>query len=245
VGEVDGRGWRTVLGLLPHERPVAVVVEGTWWREKHTRARLDRLAAVRELGVPDTFIGAWAGRQLLYACPYGAPRTAEIVQMAALAGARLAIQIGSCGIVAAGVRPGDVIIPDHALGLDGVTSLYIEDALVAAEPAWCDRAVQVLGVHDITSHRGETVTWPTLFNQPVDTVRQWQRGGYVGVDMETAATLAVAQRFGAAGLSMLVAWDDILSGRSFLDPLPPAEAEAFSRSEGLLFDVALELIRAA
>lgn len=244
VGDVDGAGWRSVLGLSADEEPVSVVVEGTWWREKRTQARLARLTAVRELGVPDVFIGAWAGRKLLYACPYGAPRTAEIVQIAVLAGARLAIQIGSCGIVGSGIRPGDVIVPDRALGLDGVTGHYADDPLSAATSTWIERASEGLRNHAITTHSGPTVTWPTLFNQPVDQVRAWQRDGYFGVDMETAATLAVAGRFGADGISMLVAWDEVMSGRSFLDPLPQAEAEAFTRAEELLFDVALELVEA-
>lgn len=244
VGEVDGAGWRSVLGLAADERPVAVVVEGTWWREQRTRDRLARLTDVRELGVPDVFLGTWAGQQLFYACPYGAPRTAEIVQMASLVGARLAVQIGSCGIVGAAIRPGDVIVADRALGLDGVSGHYADDPFVTATAAWAERASDGLRGHSITSHRGSTVTWPTLFNQPLDVVRQWQRDGYLGVDMETATTLAVAARFGADGVSMLVAWDEVLSGRSFLDPLPEVEAEAFTRAEGLLFDVALELIEA-
>ena len=35
--------------------------------------------------------------------------------------------------------------------------------------------------------------------------------------METATTLKVAQRVGMVSVSMLVAWHEVLSGRSFLD----------------------------
>ena len=242
VGEVDGAGWRSVLGLADDERPVAVVVEGTWWRDEHTRRRLGQLDAVRELGVPDVHIGTWAGRSLIYACPYGAPRTAEIVHIAALAGTQLAVQIGSCGVIGVGVRPGDVIVPTEALGLDGVTPHYASEAAVASSSEWSDRAVAALSERGITAHRGPSVTWPTLFNQPIERVHEWQRDGYLGVDMETATTLAVADRFGVAGISLLVAWDEVLSGRSFLDPLPQVQAAAFSRAEDAVFDVALGLV---
>ena len=245
VGEVDGDGWRQVLGLASAERPVAVIVEGTWWREQRTRARLDRLEDVRELGVPDTFLGSASGRHLMYACPYGAPRTAEVVHIAARAGAGLAIQLGSCGVLQDGVRPGDVVLPERALGLDGVTSHYAEDLLSAASSVWVERAHASLAARDVGTHRGPTVTWPTLFSQPLERVRAWQAEGYLGVDMETAATLAVASRLGAAGVSLLVAWDELLAGRSFLDPLAPAEAAAFERSEDLIYEVALELVTAA
>ena len=81
-----------------------------------------------------------------------------------------------------------------------------------------------------------------LFNQPLETVREWRREGYLGVDMETATTLAVARYFGVPGISMLVAWDEVLSGRSFVDPLPPEEAETFARADEAVFDVALDLV---
>ncbi len=242
VGEVGGNGWREVLGLAADEQPVAVVVEGTWWREARTQRRLDRLADVRELGVPDVHLGWWAGRTLIYACPYGAPRTAEIVHIAALAGVRLAIQLGTCGVVGAGVRPGDVVVPNVALGLDGVTKHYTDTARVASSDVWSDRAVAELTRLGVTAHQGPSVTWPTLFNQPLDQVRAWHRDGYLGVDMETAATLAVAHHFGKAGISMLVAWDEVLSGRSFLDPLPDDQSEAFRLAESAAFEVALALV---
>jgi uridine phosphorylase len=241
VGEVDGAAWREVLGLASDEAPVAVIVEGTWWREERTRRRLDRLEQVRELGVPDLFIGEWAGRQLLYACPYGAPRTAEMVHLAASTGVGLAVQIGSCGVVGADVRPGDVIIPTEVLGLDGVTPLYLESGLVPASKPWSERAVEVLEHEGFRHHRGPSVTWPTLFNQPIAIVREWQQQGYLGVDMETATTLAVAGHFGVPGISMLVAWDEVLSGRSFLDPLPAADAAVFAAAEDGVYDVALSL----
>ena len=242
VGEVDGAAWRSVLGLADDERPVAVVVEGTWWREVHTRRRLAQLESVRELGIPDVFLGSSAGKSLIYACPYGAPRTAEVVQVAALIGARLAIQIGSCGVVGAGIHPGDVVVPTVTLGLDGTTALYSADARVAASEEWCARAAAILEGRGVSAHRGPSVTWPTLFNQPLGDVREWSEQGYLGVDMETATTLAVARTFGAAAVSMLVAWDEVLSERSFLDRLPADQQAAFEHAEDEIYEVALRLI---
>jgi uridine phosphorylase len=242
VGEVDGAAWRSVLGLTDDERPAAVVVEGTWWREQHTRRRLERLDGVRELGIPDVYLGSSSGRSLMYVCPYGAPRTAEVVHVAALVGAGLAIQLGSCGVLGPGVRPGDVIVPSAALGLDGTSALYAPDARVAASDEWSERAVAELERRGVSVHHGPSVTWPTLFNQPSHLARKWADEGYLGVDMETAATLAVARTFGIAGIAMLVAWDEVLSERSFLDPLPDDQQRAFDRAEAEAFEVALGLL---
>jgi purine-nucleoside phosphorylase len=86
------------------------------------------------------------------------------------------------------------------------------------------------------------VTWPTLLNQPVGLARAWSDQGYLGVDMETAATLSVARMFGAPGVSMLVAWDEVLSDHSFLDPLPADQRAAFDRAEDEVYEVALTLV---
>lgn len=241
VGVVDARTWRSYLGLAEHERPVAVVVEGTWWREEHTRRRIGRLTDVRELGIPDLFMGRYGDHEVLYACPYGAPRTAETVHVAAQVGVQLAVQIGSCGIVGAGVLPGEIIVPTAALGLDGVTRHYLGEGTVPSSETFSALAAASLERVGVRVHRGPSVTWPTLFNQPVAEVRAWQRQGYLGVDMETATTFAVAATFGVPAVSMLVAWDEVLSGRSFLDPLPEEQAAAFARADEATFEAALTL----
>jgi hypothetical protein len=41
---------------------------------------------------------------------------------------------------------------------------------------------------------------------------------------------------------MLVAWDEVLSERSFLDPLPEDQQAAFDRAEDVIYDVALSLV---
>ena len=244
VGGVDGAAWREVLGLAPDEAPVAVVVEGSWWRQERTQRRLGRLESVRELGIPDLFMGRRGERLVLYACPYGAPRTAEVIHVAAQVGVRLAVQIGSCGVVGDEVRPGDVIVPTAALGLDGTTAHYCTDLAVPASAELAGRAAALLEGHGIVVRRGPTVTWPTLFNQPIARVEEWHHGGYLGVDMETATTLAVARYFGAEAVSMLVAWDEVRSGRSFLDPLPEPAASAFAAADEAVFEVALQLVDA-
>jgi uridine phosphorylase len=244
VGGVDRATWRTVLGLAPHETPSIIVVEGSWWREAHLRARLARLTSTRELGVPDVYLGSAAGRHVLYACHYGAARTAETIQIAVQVGIRLAVQIGSCGILAGGVRPGDVVVSTRALGLDGVTGIYTDEPEIPSSASWSDRVEAALTSRSIRVHRGPTVTWPTLFNQPLEQVRHWQDEGRLAVDMETATTFAVAARFDVPAVSMLVAWDELQSGRTFLDPLSAPEAAAFEAAEAATFDVSLELLEA-
>jgi purine-nucleoside phosphorylase len=132
-------------------------------------------------------------------------------------------------------------VPSRALGLDGVSVLYAAEKEMAASAAWSDRAAEGLEARGLRVHRGPSVTWPTLMNPPIARALEWRDAGNLGVDMETACTLAVARRFGAAGVSMLVAWDEVLAGRTFLDRLPQDEAAALARAEDAVFEVALAL----
>lgn len=73
-------------------------------------------------------------------------------------------------------------------------------------------------------------------------VEDWHNSGYMSVDMETATTLAVARSFGMDAVSMLVVWDELLRGRSFLDPLEPDHQRAFDSAYSDLFAIALQLV---
>ena len=95
--------------------------------------------------------------------------------------------------------------------------LYAGQDTIAGSSATAELAATALVTRGVRVPQARSVTRPTLFNQPLELVRGWQRDGYRGVDMETATTLAVAQRFGMVGVSMLVAWGEVLSDRSFLD----------------------------
>lgn len=61
------------------------------------------------------------------------------------------------------------------------------------------------------------------------------------VDMETAATFAVVAHFDTPAISMLVAWDEILSGRSILEPLDAEEKVASDKAGAAIFEVVFEL----
>ncbi len=241
IWEVTASEWLTALKLPAADIPDAVIVEGSWWRAQRTQWRLGYLHEVRELEFPDIFWGRWHDKKIVYCCAYGAPRTVEIIHLFAMLGAKLAIQIGTCGGLQAHLRTGDVIVPNVALCRDGVATLYgaVEAALGSTE--WLDRAQQQLEARQHTVYRGTHLTWSALFAQDGAMVESWHRAGYLSVDMETATTYAVARHFGVSAVSLLVVWDDLTRGRSFLDPLSEDELTELNRANQSVFEVALDL----
>ncbi len=89
--------WRDALGMPEGQEPVALILEGTWWRETATAARLALLEDVRELEFPDMFVGTWHGLSIAYCCAYGAARAVEPAHIFAQMGTPVLIQIGTCG----------------------------------------------------------------------------------------------------------------------------------------------------
>ena len=80
-----------------------------------------------------------------------------------------------------------------------------------------------------------------LFAQDGRMVESWHKAGYLSVDMETATTFAVAEHFQMPAVSMLVVWDDLTKGRSFLDPLSDDEQAALDRANESVYEAALAM----
>jgi uridine phosphorylase len=241
VMDLTAADWLGALGLAEAEIPDLVVVEGSWWHHQRSQWRLSYLSQVRELKFPDIFWGRWQDKQVAYCCAYGAARTAEIIHLFGALGSKLAVQIGTCGGLQSHLKPGDVVLPRVAICREGVAHIYGAFDAVPAPAEWVERAERLLAKRGRRTHTGTHMTWASLFGQNGRMVEGWHQAGYLAVDMETATTLAVAGYFGMPALSMLVVWDDLTRNRSFLDPLSEAEQAALNRSNGVVFEVALEL----
>jgi purine-nucleoside phosphorylase len=234
--------WQGALGLPDSDLPVALISEGTWWREQRTRERLALLEEVQELPFPDIFIGKWHGKPVAYCCAYGAPRAVEVAHLFGALGADLAVQIGSCGGLQAGLAPGDIVVPDEAVCEEGIARIYGAGDRILASPRLTEQARGLLTQRDHVVHNGTHLTWYSIFAQDGRMVESWHDAGYQSVDMETATTLAVARYFDMSAVSMLVVWDELLRGRSFLDPLETTQQQEFDRSYETVFSTALELV---
>lgn len=239
--ELTAADWRQALKLPEADLPDVVIVEGSWWRAQRTDWRLGYLSDVCELEFPDIFWGRWKGKKIVYCCAYGAPRTVEIIHLFGILGAKLAVQIGTCGGLQPYLKPGDIILPDVALCREGVAWLYGAVEAAVGSPVWIEQAHTLLQGRGHQTHRGTHLTWPSIFAQDGRMIETWHRAGYLSVDMETATTFAVAAHFGMPAVSMLVVWDDLTRGRGFLDPLSASETAALNRGNESVFEVALTL----
>lgn len=243
--KLDREGWLEAAGLAEHEIPELLVLEGTWWSKERYPLRLARLEAVRELAFPDMYLGRHEGRPVLFCCAYGAPRAVEPVHVFGSLGTPAVVQIGSCGGLQEGLASGDIVLPEIAQIGEGASQYYGATDRSAADPGLVDAAARAFGARGFAVHRGPHLTTSALFAQPPERVRAWHDAGYLAVDMETSAVFSAARHFGMRAASLLFVWDELLAGRTWLDPFPPEVRERQRRANEAIFEVALELKEAA
>ncbi|MBI5291333.1 MAG: hypothetical protein HY872_05595 [Chloroflexi bacterium] len=241
IMEITAAEWLAAMHLPEADIPDAIIVEGSWWRAQRATWRLSYLSEVRELEFPDIFWGRWKDKKIVFCVAYGAPRTVEIVHLFGLLGAKLAVQIGTCGGLQSYLQTGDVILPQTAVCREGVAYLYGAPELAPASSEWVERAKELLLARGHRTHAGPHLTWSALFPQNGQMIEDWHNAGYLSVDMETATTFAVSRYFHMPSVSMLVVWDDLARSRSFLDPLSAAELAALNRANASVYETALAL----
>lgn len=235
------RDWKAALGLDEGEVPRLLVLEGSWWRRERTAQRLALLDDVRELDFPDLHLGRHCGVPVAYCCAYGAPRAVEPVHVFGELGTPLVVQIGSCGGLQPGIATGDIVLPERAAIGEGASQYYGGHGFSEATPELVDAAAAAFADRGFQTHRGPHVTTSALLAQPPELLDGWHRAGHLGVDMETSAVFSAARHLGMQAVSLLFVWDELLRGRSWLDPFPPEEKQAQDRANAALMDVALEL----
>ena len=233
--------WRKSLSLVDADIPRALILEGTWWREKATVNRLARLENVRELDFPDMYIGEWRGVTVAYCCAYGAARAVEPAHIFAQLGTPLLIQIGTCGILNPSIRPGTVTLPEFCEARDGISSIYGAADSLTINNKWIASAERLLQDRGVDTKRTRHLTWPSLFAQSREMCDTWAERGIESIDMETTTVVGVADYFNASAVSMLSAWDVLEDDKTFLDPLSDSDSARLKSSNNLVFDVALSL----
>jgi nucleoside phosphorylase len=124
---------------------------------------------------------------------------------------------------------------------DGASQYYKSDGMTVTATMSPDK-LQLLQSADVPCHAGRIYTTAALFAEGKREIDEWHARGYAAVDMETAATFAVAEHFGMDRVSILFAFDNPRhSGHLLLDEADKMERRA--RGNRRMNEVAFELIR--
>lgn len=147
----------------------------------------------------------------------GCPSLAIVVEELARLGARTAVRVGTAGTVADHVRPGDVVIAQGAVPLDGTTRAYLggEPYAPIADFDVTRALVDAAGRHDV--HVGLICTEDAFYATTVDDLPKLSSRGVLAVEMESSALFLLARMRGMRAGTILAASNRV-GDSSWVDP---------------------------
>jgi uridine phosphorylase len=149
------------------------------------------------------------GCRLWFVVTFGAAMAATFAHLAVRLGAGGIVQLGAIGGLQFGWQVGDVVIPTQVIGRDGVSRQLTRNRPLTPDPSLMAEIGTRLERSGLTIRSGTLVSTTTIaFERPRDIAR-WRRAGYVGVEMEAAATFAVAAHYGVKAAGAFVLLDNL------------------------------------
>ena len=136
------------------------------------------------------------------------PMASEVTHVFGVLGARLVIQTGCCGALAEGIAAGDLFIAQEAMCGEGASQYYRPGEKVLEASIDLREWMPEEGPVPVDLYSGRIYTTSALFAEGMEEVEAWFQAGCSAVDMETAATFAVAKYFGMDRASVLYAFDN-------------------------------------
>ena len=197
---------------LPH----AAVLYGVW---SSTSFETEMLALFPEAQpvAERTLLVEIDGRNVWIVHVFGAAMAASHAHLAAVLGARSILQVGSYGGLATHGRVGDVLVPSRVLGRDGVSRQQSKGRPIDMDAGLRARLESALVAQGATTIDGLLISTTTISLERDADVRRWMRAGYAGVEMEAAATAAMARHFGIPTAGAFVLWDNIGVGHTIFN----------------------------
>lgn len=205
--------WLSLLNIPEERIPSALVLRGTRNLKSYYQEYLQYFTNIFEVGTPngileDVFIGELDGNTIAYASVYGAPMASEVVHVFGALGTRLVIQTGCCGALGDGIGAGELFLPTAAFCGDGASQYYRPGEKTISSSFDLQAWIPSERIKETKFHFGRIYTTSALFAEGMEEVNTWFKAGFSAVDMETAATFAVAKYFGMESASILYAFDN-------------------------------------
>lgn len=177
------------------------------------------------------YLGMHKGTRVALSACFGGPMAATFAHTWCGAGVRTLVQLGWYGALQPGTNLGDVVVPRHAERQDGASDWYLAKGILAdATPELAGAIAAGLRRRDIPVNEHAIFSTPALLAESREVIADWSRHGWHGVDMETAATFAVAKHMGARRAAALLRIDDLVAEEHSVAGGLPAELRSFMRS---------------
>lgn len=228
--EMETADHQRVLGIGAEDVPELLLLVGVF----DVHATLARFAAYLDEAAPlrryPGYTGRLGGVRVGLSAAFGGPMAAVHAHTWIGAGTAGVVQLGWFGALQAGMAFGDVLVPRHAQREDGVSDWYLAKGILSdATPGFASAVTAALAEDGIACSEHAIFSTPALLAESREVIADWSRHGWQGVDMETAATFAVAKAMGAARAAALIRLDDLITEEDSLVQSMARERRAFIR----------------
>jgi purine-nucleoside phosphorylase len=167
---------------------------------------------------------------------------ALVVHKFAAMGTRRFILIGYCGGLVPDLLYGEILIVTSAKSEDGVaTQYYPGQNEFNSSGRLVSIAKEKLSSDKFPFRCGKIVSTSAMFLETQQVISDWQSQGCIAVDGETAATIAVAEKFNAEVISLLTCSDNLVMGDNLYEVdqrRMELEETAFEKIQYLALDLA-------
>lgn len=221
---------RRILGLSEAELPDILLLLGVF----DVTAGAERFSGYLENPAWHRRFVAWLGShrglKVGLVGAFGGPMAAMHAHTWIGAGVPIVAQVGWFGALQHGTNLADVVVPRHAERQDGVSDWYLPKGILAdASPELASAVRAELDRRQVPNDAHAIYSTPALLAESRDVIADWSRHGYHGVDMETAATFAVAKSLGAMRVAALIRLDDLVAEEDSIADAMPRERRALLR----------------
>ena len=194
-------------------KPDAAVLYGIWSTSAGKAEIRDLYPDARQVA-ERTLLVEIGGRNVWVILVFGAAMASSHAHVAGALGARSILQVGSYGGLATDAEIGHVLVPSRVLGRDGVSRQQSRGVPVEMHADLRAALIAALQRQGATTIDGLLISTTTISLERDQDIRRWVRAGYAGVEMEAAATAAMARHFGIPSAGAFVLWDNIGVGHT-------------------------------
>jgi len=179
-------------------------------------------------------VGASKGVELAVLHSFmGSPASSLMLEEMIASGARLVIEVGTCGGLVPALRPGDLIVASEGLPDEGTSGHYFEGRRrYLASETLSAGLMASLRRQRLPFRTGAMWTTDAPYRETLSKLKRFVSQGAVGVNMETSALFAIAEYRGVRAGSIQVV-SDIVGREGWKPAFHARKVESRSRAAAL------------
>ena len=143
-----------------------------------------------------------------------------------------------------GGKAGDIVLPTYSYGDESTTRFYQRDITDNKHYVSENLVSEIKSKipSDINVIRGGIVTCQAMLAETKEDIEDWQKNGYVGVEMETSTFIAVSNHFKVPNAAILHISDNLITEELVGGESYKASKEVREQIKQLKFKIALEVL---